>query len=429
MLTVVTGLAAFYGGQPLLSTPSCSRACVASQNEPLKTAQGVDVNVAAADISRLLREDAAAAAETFVVDKEVVSSEMLEAALEATVKAAEETGVDTAADVTALRAAKAKQLRIEQEETRALEAAQLASAKTEEMRSKMLEEDATKLGLKLGSLGLSAGLALGDVALSLSIGAGKALAQKAAEALEPEPEPEPVDIMKVLDLDHAEHEEQVGLVKGYVQKTVAGMQNLALLKVEEGKARMETEALNLKREIAAMPEKAASGARDKVVEMHHEALKEAVPGDNVGFNCKNISVKDVKRGHVASDNANDPAKGCVSFEAQVIIMSHPGQIQNGYCPVLDCHTAHVATKFKNIDEKMDRRTGKTMETNPKFVKNGDACMVTMEPTKPMVVETFADYPPLGRFAVRDMRQTVAVGVIKSVIKKEDTKGKAAGKKK
>ena len=132
-------------------------------------------------------------------------------------------------------------------------------------------EDATKLGLKLGSLGLSAGLALGDVALSLSIGAGKALAQKAAEALEPEPEPEPVDIMKVLDLDHAEHEEQVGLVKGYVQKTVAGMQNLALLKVEEGKARMETEALNLKREIAAMPEKAASGARDKVVEMHHEA--------------------------------------------------------------------------------------------------------------------------------------------------------------
>ena len=79
---------------------------------------------------------------------------------------------------------------------------------------------------------------------------------------------------------------------------------------------------------------------------------------------------------------------------------------------------------------MDRRTVKSMEANPKFVKNGDACMVTMEPSKPMVVEAFADYPPLGRFAVRDMRQTVAVGVIKSVIKKDDSaKGKAAGKKK
>ena len=166
----------------------------------------------------------------------------------------------------------------------------------------------------------------------------------------------------------------------------------------------------------------------KSVEMHHESLTEAVPGDNVGFNCKNVSVKDIKRGYVASNSADDPAKGCETFVAQVIIMSHPGQIQNGYTPVLDCHTSHIATKFKNIDEKMDRRTGKTLEENPKFVKNGDACMVTMEPSKPMVVESFSDYPPLGRFAVRDMRQTVAVGVIKSVIKKEESK-KAAGKKK
>ena len=114
------------------------------------------------------------------------------------------------------------------------------------------------MGLELGKLGLSAGLALGDVALSLSIGAGKALARKVDEFLEPEPEPEPVDIMAVLDQDHAEHEEQVGLVKGYLQKTVEGVHNLALLKVEEGKARMETEALSLKREIAAMPAKAAA---------------------------------------------------------------------------------------------------------------------------------------------------------------------------
>jgi len=167
----------------------------------------------------------------------------------------------------------------------------------------------------------------------------------------------------------------------------------------------------------------------KSVEMHHESLAEALPGDNVGFNCKNVSVKDLKRGYVASNSAEDPARGTETFTAQVIIMSHPGQIQNGYTPVLDCHTSHIATKFKNIDEKMDRRTGKTLEENPKFVKNGDACMVTMEPTKPMVIETFNDYPPLGRFAVRDMRQTVAVGVVKTVTKKEETKGKAAGKKK
>jgi len=165
----------------------------------------------------------------------------------------------------------------------------------------------------------------------------------------------------------------------------------------------------------------------KSVEMHHESLKEATPGDNVGFNCKNVSVKEIKRGYVASNNSDDPAKGAESFTAQVIIMSHPGQIQNGYCPVLDCHTAHIATKFQNIDEKIDRRTGKAMETNPKFVKNGDACIVTLVPTKPMVVEEFASYPPLGRFAVRDMRQTVAVGVIKTVTKAAAS-GKGAKKK-
>ena len=156
----------------------------------------------------------------------------------------------------------------------------------------------------------------------------------------------------------------------------------------------------------------------KSVEMHHESLPEAVPGDNVGFNVKNVSVKDIRRGNVCGDSKKDPPKGASTFFAQVIVMNHPGQISSGYSPVLDCHTAHVACKFKNIDQKMDRRSGKVLEENPKFVKTGDACMVTLEPTKPLCVESFAEYPPLGRFAVRDMRQTVAVGVIKSVDKSE-----------
>jgi len=160
----------------------------------------------------------------------------------------------------------------------------------------------------------------------------------------------------------------------------------------------------------------------KSVEMHHEALTEAMPGDNVGFNVKNVSVKDLKRGYVASDSKNDPAKAAQDFTSQVIVLNHPGQIQAGYSPVLDCHTAHIACKFAELLTKIDRRTGKELEASPKFVKSGDSCIVKMLPSKPMCVETFQQYAPLGRFAVRDMKQTVAVGVIKEVQKKE-----AAGK--
>jgi elongation factor 1-alpha len=156
----------------------------------------------------------------------------------------------------------------------------------------------------------------------------------------------------------------------------------------------------------------------KSIEMHHEVLPEAVPGDNVGFNIKNIAVKDLKRGYVTSDSKNDPARECDNFTAQVIILNHPGQIANGYCPVLDCHTAHIACKFENIQKKIDRRTNKVLEESPKFIKVGDCAIINIKPTKPMTVEVFTEYPPLGRFAVRDMKQTVAVGVIKEVVKKE-----------
>ncbi|CAF1605695.1 unnamed protein product [Adineta ricciae] len=161
----------------------------------------------------------------------------------------------------------------------------------------------------------------------------------------------------------------------------------------------------------------------KSIEMHHEALEEAVPGDNVGFNVKNVSVKELRRGFVASDIKNDPAQETANFTAQVIVLNHPGQIGAGYAPVLDCHTAHIACKFAELLEKVDRRSGKTLEEAPKFLKSGEAAMVKMIPSKPMCVEKFSDYPPLGRFAVRDMRQTVAVGVIKEVEKKAASSGK------
>ncbi|XP_023375671.1 elongation factor 1-alpha 2 [Pteropus vampyrus] len=133
----------------------------------------------------------------------------------------------------------------------------------------------------------------------------------------------------------------------------------------------------------------------KSVEMHHEALSEALPGDNVGFNVKNVSVKDIRRGNVCGDSKSDPPQEAAQFTSQVIILNHPGQISAGYSPVIDCHTAHIACKFAELKEKIDRRSGKKLEDNPKSLKSGDAAIVEMVPGKPMCVESFSQYPPLG----------------------------------
>merc|ERR1712049_83901 len=124
--------------------------------------------------------------------------------------------------------------------------------------------------------------------------------------------------------------------------------------------------------------------------MHHESMEKAEPGDNVGFNVKNISLKQIRRGMVAGDAKKDPPQKTAKFVAQVIIL-------------------------------MNKRTGAVIEQNPKSAKSGQAVLVEMIPSKPMCVETYKDYPPLGRFAVRDMRKTVAVGIIKENTRADPTK--------
>ncbi|KAA6364913.1 MAG: putative Elongation factor 1-alpha [Streblomastix strix] len=140
----------------------------------------------------------------------------------------------------------------------------------------------------------------------------------------------------------------------------------------------------------------------KSVEMLHEALTLAVPGDNVGFNLNGLSIKDIKRVFTFGDSKQNSPQEVESLQAQVIVMQHPGQFQNGYTHVLDYNTSHIIYKFKVVIIKNDRRTHKELEQNPKSIKTGDSAI---------------EYPPIGQFAVRDMRATVAVVVIKEVTKK------------
>ena len=152
----------------------------------------------------------------------------------------------------------------------------------------------------------------------------------------------------------------------------------------------------------------------KSIEMHHQPLNEARPGDNIGFNVKGIGKDDVKRGDVVGHTDNPPTVA-ERFTAQIIVLYHPTAITAGYTPVFHIHTAQVACTFDKLLKKIDPRTGQVVEENPQFLKTGDAAVVEIVPTKPVVVEKFQDFPALGRFAVRDMSKTVAVGVVKDVV--------------
>lgn len=147
----------------------------------------------------------------------------------------------------------------------------------------------------------------------------------------------------------------------------------------------------------------------KSIEEHHETMPSAEPGDNIGFNVRGVGKNDVRRGDVAG-HADDAPTVAKQFDAQIVVLQHPGVITVGYTPVFHCHTAQIACTFVELSKKLNPATGQVDEENPDFLKTGNAAIVKVRPTKPMVVENAREIPQMGRFAIRDMGQTVAAGL-------------------
>jgi elongation factor 1-alpha len=155
----------------------------------------------------------------------------------------------------------------------------------------------------------------------------------------------------------------------------------------------------------------------KSVEMHHEQLPDARPGDNIGFNVRGLGKGDVARGDVAG-HTKDPPQVAQDFTAQIVVLSHPTAIPVGYTPVFHMHTSQLSCTLTELQKKLDPKSGQVKEENPKFLKTGDAAIVKIVPTKPVVVEEYKKFPQLGRFAIRDMGQTVAAGMVIGVTPKK-----------
>src|SRR5207249_7460468 len=153
----------------------------------------------------------------------------------------------------------------------------------------------------------------------------------------------------------------------------------------------------------------------KSIEMHHEQIPQAEPGDNVGFNVRGIDKKDLRRGDVAGPTDHPPTVA-KSFTAQIVVLDHPSVITVGYTPVFHAHTAQVACTFEEIQKIMDSRTGAPIAEKRDYLKTGDSAIVKIRPTQPLVIEPAKQFPQLGRFAIRDMGSTVAAGQVIDVEK-------------
>ncbi|MEM3361805.1 MAG: translation elongation factor EF-1 subunit alpha [Candidatus Anstonellaceae archaeon] len=179
--------------------------------------------------------------------------------------------------------------------------------------------------------------------------------------------------------------------------------------------RVESGVMKPGMQIIFMP----SGIKSEVkkIEMHHKEIPEAIPGDNIGFNVKGVDKNQLKRGEVVGPVDNPPTVA-EEFKAQIVVLDHPTAIAKGYTPVFHMHTAQVACTFVELLEKKDPKTGQTIQQNPDFIKTGDIAVVRIKPSRPVVVEKFSEFPALGRFAIRDMGQTVAAGVVLDVVPKK-----------
>ncbi len=178
--------------------------------------------------------------------------------------------------------------------------------------------------------------------------------------------------------------------------------------------RIETGKMKVGQKVIVMP--SGKTGELKSIEMHHEQMQEATPGDNVGINIRGIGKDDLKRGDVLGEASNPPTV-VKEFTARIIVLNHPTVLTVGYTPVFHINTTQVSCKVKQIKKKLDPKTGQSLAENPDFLKNGDAAEVVIEPTKPIVIEKQEDIPQLSKFAIRDMGRTVAAGMCIDLVKK------------
>ncbi|XP_074647422.1 eukaryotic peptide chain release factor GTP-binding subunit ERF3A-like [Tubulanus polymorphus] len=143
----------------------------------------------------------------------------------------------------------------------------------------------------------------------------------------------------------------------------------------------------------------------------------AYSGENVKVKLKNVEEEDVSSGFVLCDSNNLCTTGKV-FDAQVVILEHKSIICAGYSAVMHIHSCAEEVTLKGLLCLLDKKTGDKTKLRPRFVKQDQVAIARFEVNGGMIcMETFKDFPQMGRFTLRDEGKTIAIGKVLKVIDK------------
>merc|ERR1719311_1821875 len=189
---------------------------------------------------------------------------------------------------------------------------------------------------------------------------------------------------------------------------IKGVGDVLAGRVEQGIVKPNEEVIFLPTHTAAN----ACAGKVFQIEMHHKAVPEAKPGDNVGMNVKNLEKNNMPHsGDVMiykKDTSLSPVK---SFDAQVQILDIPNEIKAGYSPIGFLRTGRAACRVTGIKWKMGKETGGKKMEDPHALKSNEMAQVTFEPQQPLVADTFKNCEGLSRIAFMDGNGVVMLGKV------------------
>ncbi|XP_026171160.1 eukaryotic peptide chain release factor GTP-binding subunit ERF3A isoform X1 [Mastacembelus armatus] len=145
---------------------------------------------------------------------------------------------------------------------------------------------------------------------------------------------------------------------------------------------------------------------------------DAGPGENLKLRLKGIEEEEILPGFILCSPDNLCHSGR-TFDAQIVIIEHKSIICPGYNAVLHIHTCIEEVQITALICLVDKKTGEKSKTRPRFVKQDQVCIARLRAAGVICLETFKDFPQMGRFTLRDEGKTIAIGKVLKLVPEKD----------